>query len=124
MKELTFEYPNWVYRVDSVKKVVDGDTIDVRLDVGFDTLITKRLRFLDIDTWEVRGEEKEMGKVAKARLIELLTAAPEIYVQTVMDATGKYGRVLAWVWLVDKVNETQLIANRVLLEEGHGTPEV
>ena len=114
-----FTKPVYCYRVVEVVKVVDGDTIDVLLDVGFHTYLRKRLRFLKIDTWEVRGEEREQGLVAKARLIELLDESDAVYVQTVMDARGKYGRVLAWLWTEKDSSMTNI--NEQLLIEGHAT---
>lgn len=117
--EIPFQSPTYTYRVKEVTKVVDGDTIDVQLDVGFECYVHKRLRFLGVDTWEVRGEERERGLIAKARLEELLASAKSVYVQTRMDAEGKYGRVLAWVWIE---TESDLInVNERLLLEGHGT---
>ena len=113
-----FEQPSYTYRA-KVVKVIDGDTIDVELDVGFNTHIYKRLRFLGIDTWEVRGEEKPKGLIAKARLEELVQDQ-ELYVQTVMDGEGKYGRVLAWLWI--DTDNGMVNVNNLLLEEGHGLP--
>lgn len=122
---MELQLPHYTYKA-TVVKVVDGDTIDVDIDVGFHTTLRKRLRFLGIDTWEVRGEEKEKGLIAKARLQEVLDQAESIYVQTVMDATGKYGRVLAWVWTVmptswSESGEHITNVNELLLKEGHGT---
>jgi micrococcal nuclease len=76
------------------------------------------LRFLGIDTWEVRGEEREAGLVAKERLQQLLDNADAVYVQTEMDAEGKYGRVLAWLWVENGATVTSV--NEQLLLEGHG----
>jgi len=118
MEAPTFTKPVYCYRVVKIIKVVDGDTCDVLLDVGFSTYIRKRLRFLGIDTWEVRGVEREEGLVAKARLQELLDAAENVYVQTEMDSQGKYGRVLAWLWV--QVGATITNVNETLLLEGHG----
>ena len=119
METPLFTKPVYCYRVVEVLKVVDGDTADVMLDVGFSTYMRKRLRFLGIDTWETRGEEREQGLVAKARLEEILADVDAIYVQTEMDAKGKYGRVLAWLW-VEK-DATVTCVNEQLLLEGHGT---
>lgn len=114
-----FQYPTYTYKAEVVN-IVDGDTIDVNLDVGFHTHIFKRLRFLGIDTYETRGDEREKGLIAKERLRQLFAAAHAVYVQTEMDGTGKYGRVLAWVW-VETVAGPNCV-NAVLLDEGHGTP--
>ena len=116
---MEFQKPTYTYRVVQVLHIVDGDTVDVLIDVGFHTYITKRLRFLGVDTWEVRGEERERGLIAKARLAELLADADRIYVQTVMDATGKYGRLLAWLFC--EKGDTVINVNEQLLLEGHGT---
>lgn len=113
-----FQRPVYTYRAELVN-VVDGDTIDVRLDVGFDTHIFKRLRFLGIDTWEMRGEEREKGVIAKERLESLIRSSNQLYVQTIMDGEGKYGRVLAWLWI--ETLDGPLCVNQILLEEGHGT---
>lgn len=119
MEAPTFTKPVYCYRVVEVVKVVDADTADVLLDVGFHTYLRKRLRFLKIDAWEVRGKERELGLVAKARLEELLEESDAVYVQTEMDAEGKYGRVLAWLWVQNGAAVTNV--NEQLLLEGHGT---
>ena len=118
MEAPTFTKPVYCYRVVKVIKVVDGDTCDVLLDVGFSTFLRKRLRFLGIDTWETRGSERELGLVAKARQEELLENSDAVYVQTEMDAEGKYGRVLAWLWIENGATVTNV--NEQLLLEGHG----
>ena len=114
-----FQYPPYVYRC-TVSKVVDGDTVDVDIDVGFGITVHKRLRFLGVDTYETRGKEKEKGLEAKFALEEMIYNAKAVYVQTKMDATGKYGRVLAWLWVAD--DEGIINVNQQLLIEGHGVP--
>ena len=83
------ETPNYVYRVKDVIRVIDGDTVDLNLDVGMYITVRKRIRFLNIDTYELRGgtdETKELGRAAKARLIELLaTPNAKVYIKTKMD---------------------------------------
>lgn len=118
MIDQVFEPPVYTYRVKEVVKVIDGDTIDVQLDIGFASYLRKRLRFLGVDTYEKRGEERELGLAAKARLEEILASADNIYVQTVMDSRGKYGRVLAWLW-VETAGELTLVNNQLIVE-GHG----
>lgn len=115
-----FQKPTYTYKA-KVVKVIDGDTIDVRLDVGFDTHIFKRLRLLGVDTWELRGDERERGLVAKEFVESRMRLCHnEVYVQTEMDGEGKYGRVLAWVWTENVSGITCL--NEELIEYGHGTP--
>ena len=115
-----FEPPVYTYKVNEVIKIVDADTIDVSLDVGFESYVYKRLRFLGIDTYEIRGDEREQGLIAKARLTEIIESADRLYAQTIMDGEGKYGRVLAWLWI--KKGDELTNVNIQLLEEGHGTP--
>jgi endonuclease YncB( thermonuclease family) len=93
--------PEYRYRVELVK-IVDGDTIDVKIDLGFYTYVVKRLRLLDIDTYEVRGgtaETKLLGHQATEYVRELFSTSDDVVIETEMDATGKYGRVLAHVYL-------------------------
>lgn len=116
-----FIKPSYIYRVKEVIRVIDGDTADVLIDVGFYTSMRKRLRFLDIDTSELRGgtaETKEHARAAKERLIELLDDAVKVYVKTKMDATGKYGRLLAYLFIEDAKGKI-LNVNTVLMEEGY-----
>lgn len=116
---MNLEKPTYTYRA-TLNKVIDGDTIDVTLDLGFQFSAVKRLRFLELDTNELRsrvGEERELAQASKDRVQELLESADAIYVQTVMDATGKYGRLLAYVWY-EKDGETVCL-NRQMIDEGH-----
>ena len=103
----------------SLVKIIDGDTIDVDLDLGFSVILKKqRIRLYGINTPESRTrdlEEKKMGLAAKARLVELLTGAESIMLQTIIDkkARGKYGRILGTIF-ADKTN-----VNNLLVDEGH-----
>jgi len=91
------------YRVKTVIAVVDGDTIDVEIDLGFDISITKRVRLAGIDTPESRTtnkEEKVLGLEVKELLKKKLKAASNIVIRTEKpDSSEKYGRVLGWLYL-------------------------
>lgn len=87
----------WEYKA-SVVKVVDGDTVDFDLDLGFYLKIRVRLRLAGIDTPEVRGTEKEAGLKAKAFVERLLGGATEIVVRTGKE-TGKFGRWIGDIFL-------------------------
>lgn len=91
------------YRVKSVIAVIDGDTIDVEIDLGFDISITKRVRLAGIDTPESRTTnkyEKTLGLEVKALLKQQLAAAKTIVIKTEKpDSSEKYGRVLGWLYL-------------------------
>ena len=115
----TFSEPHFTYKA-TLDRVVDGDTIDVFIDVGFHTTMKKRLRFLELDTEELRSSDaarRVLAKEAKARVIELLESATALYVQTKMDKTGKYGRLLAYVWYNDAAG-TQHNLNEQMVTEG------
>ncbi len=91
------------YRVKKLLAVIDGDTIDVEIDLGFDISITKRVRLAGIDTPESRTSdkyEKSLGLESKALLKQRLTSAETIVIKTEKpDSSEKYGRVLGWLFL-------------------------
>ena len=106
------------YRCELVK-IIDGDTIDVNLDLGFEVVLKKqRIRLYGINTPESRTrdlEQKKYGLAAKARLRELLEEANQITVKTEIDkkARGKYGRILGTIY----AGSTNI--NNLLIDEGH-----
>ncbi len=111
--------PDYTYKVDKVIRVIDGDTIDIMIDVGFYTLIRKRIRMLNIDTEQLRVgtlATKARAKAATLRLINLLDSG-EGFMTTKMDATGKYGRLLGSMF-VELDDGTVLDVNQTLVDEG------
>jgi micrococcal nuclease len=95
-------------------RVIDGDTIDALIDLGFDVWIKKRIRLYGINTPETRTrdlEEKKAGKEAKARLEELLEQHGGVFVLE-SHGVGKYGRCLGVLF----IGETNI--NTLLLSEG------
>ena len=110
-KPASFEYNGTLIRV------LDGDTIDCYIDLGFDLKIKKRIRYMGIDTWESRTrdkEEKVKGLAAKARNKELLEAGT---FKIISHGTGKFGRVLGEVF-VETENGLKSV-NQILINEGH-----
>ena len=112
----------YIYR-GKLERVVDGDTIDALIDVGFDIWLKKRIRFQGIDSWESRTrnlEEKAKGLEAKARLIELLdkVSAKPGYFRIRSFGLGKYGRVLGEIFIEDAEGK-QYNINETLITEGH-----
>ena len=105
-----------------LRRVVDGDTVDVTIDCGFNMHVKERVRLYGINTPESRTrdlEEKKRGLAAKDRLIEILESFGDKFViKTSVDKKGKFGRLLGE--LVNPDNEEQN-ANKMLLEEGHAT---
>ena len=110
-KPASFEYNA------TLVKVLDGDTIDAYIDLGFDLKIKKRIRYMGIDTWESRTrdkEEKVKGLAAKARNKELLEAGT---FKIVSYGTGKFGRVLGEVFV--QTDDGLVSVNETLISEGH-----
>ena len=100
-----------------VNRVVDGDTVDVTVDLGFAVHHKARVRLLGIDTPESRTrnlEEKALGLAAKARLKALLKGQ-KVHLQCTKEK-GKFGRILGSLWVDDRNLNDQLI------EEGHARP--
>ena len=112
----------YIYR-GKLERVVDGDTIDALIDVGFDIWIKKRIRYSGIDTWESRTrdlEEKAKGLEAKARNKELLmeVSLRPGYFRLKSFGVGKYGRVLGEIYIQDS-NKNTICINNQLINEGH-----
>ena len=104
------------YRVKKVLKIVDGDTIDVDIDLGFDISYMQRVRLAGIDTPESRTTdkaEKVLGLEVKDKLKKAIDAATNIVIKTEKpDSSEKYGRILGWVFLDDNkvsINQNLLI---------------
>ena len=112
----------YIYRA-KLDRVVDGDTVDALIDVGFDIWFKKRIRFVGIDTWESRTrdlEEKKLGKLAKARTKQLLeeVSSKKGYFRLKSHGLGKYGRVLGELFVMD-IDGKQWNVNETLIAEGH-----
>jgi micrococcal nuclease len=91
------------YYVRKVEKVVDGDTIDVLIDLGFDILFQSRVRLAGIDTPESRTKdkiEKALGLESKEYLSKYLKDAKSVVIKTEkMNSTEKFGRILGWIYV-------------------------
>ena len=107
------------YRVKQVLKVVDGDTIDVVIDLGFDISYTSRVRLAGIDTPESRttdAREKILGLEVKEYLKKALDGATDIVIRTEkVDSSEKYGRILGWLF----VNKSTSSLNMELVNKGY-----
>lgn len=107
------------YYVKKVTKVVDGDTIDVDIDLGFDISFSSRVRLAGIDTPESRTAdkmEKSLGLEAKAYLKHEIESAKTVVIKTEkMDSSEKYGRILGWVYL----DGSSLSLNEKMIADGY-----
>ena len=107
----------YIYRA-KLDRVVDGDTVDALIDVGFNIWFKKRIRFMGLDTWESRTRdlaEKEKGLAAKAYVKDLLENSDDGKFSIISHGRGKYGRVLGEIFV--KGHEKSV--NELLKENGH-----
>jgi micrococcal nuclease len=107
------------YYVRDVKKVVDGDTIDVVIDLGFNILFEQRVRMAGIDTPESRTKdrfEKSLGIESKEYLKKQLKDAKSVVIKTEkMNSSEKYGRILGWVY----INGDTVSLNDMMINDGY-----
>jgi micrococcal nuclease len=107
------------YHVKKVTNVVDGDTIDVDIDLGFDISFSSRVRLAGIDTPESRTTdkaEKVLGLEAKEYVKSKIKDAKEVVIKTEkMDSSEKYGRILGWVFL----DGSKISINEQMIAEGY-----
>jgi micrococcal nuclease len=103
------------YFVKEVKNVVDGDTIDVVIDLGFDILFASRVRLAGIDTPESRTKdkaEKALGLESKDYLKKHLKDAKSVVIKTEkMNSSEKFGRILGWLYIngdTESVNDKMI----------------
>ena len=111
------------FRVVEINRVVDGDTIDVTIDLGFDLFKKERVRVAGVDTPEKRTkdlDEKELGIDAtnwmKAKLEGAIDGDDDLVIRTeLVGGMGKYGRLLGWLYIGD----AELSLNEQMIEEGY-----
>ncbi len=111
------------FRVKEITKVLDGDTIDVLIDLGFDLFKQERVRIAGVDTPEKRTrdlEEKALGIDAtnwlKEKLESTLAGDDELTIRTeLVGGVGKYGRLLGWLY----VGESTVSLNEQMITEGY-----
>ena len=111
------------FRVVSIDRVVDGDTIDVSIDLGFDLIKKERVRIAGVDTPEKRTrdlEEKALGIDAtnwmKKNLEDTIDGDDELIIRTELQGgVGKYGRLLGWLY----VGDDDVSLNEQMITEGY-----
>jgi micrococcal nuclease len=112
----------YIYRIKEITKVVDGDTIDADIDLGFDISLTKRIRLAGVDTPESRttdANEKKYGLQSKEWLKYKVENAKDILIKTELpDSTEKYGRIIGHLF----VNDQETSLNDQMIVEGYAWP--
>ena len=109
----------YIYRIKNILKVVDGDTIDADIDLGFSISLEKRIRLAGVDTPESRTtdlKEKAMGLESKEWLKKKLEGAKDIIIRTELpDSTEKYGRIIGHLF----INGEEISLNNQMITEGY-----
>ena len=109
----------YIYRIKQITKVIDGDTIDADIDLGFNISLSKRIRLAAVDTPESRtadANEKKYGLESKEWLKHKVENAKNILIKTELpDSTEKYGRIIGHLYINDQ--ETSL--NDQMIVEGY-----
>jgi len=109
----------YIYRIRAIHKVVDGDTIDADIDLGFDISLTKRIRLAGVDTPESRTKdeyEKKLGLESKEWLKKRCENAKDILIKTELpDSTEKYGRIIGHLY----INGEETSLNNQMIAEGY-----
>ncbi len=111
----------YVYRIKRINSVIDGDTIDCDIDLGFDISLNQRVRLAGIDTPESKTKdlnEKKYGLEAKEYLkSKLQEFKGQLIIKTEKpDSTEKFGRIIGWLFLGE---ETGMSLNEVMINEGY-----
>jgi len=115
--------PNLYHRC-TVVKVIDGDTVDFNVDLGFHIYRTMRFRLYGIDAPEMKGESYQLGTLAKFHLIKLLDERPKWTISTFKDETDKYGRYLCEILLGDTYEPEAPSINKLMVEQGFAIARV
>lgn len=106
----------YTYKIKEITKVVDGDTLDAIIDLGFGITIKERIRIAAIDAPETRTRnlhEKKLGFEAKAWLKKHIEYCDNVIIKT--EKEGKYGRILGWLY----TDEFSISLNEVMVEKGY-----
>ena len=109
----------YIYRIKQITRVVDGDTIDASIDLGFDIALEKRIRLAGVDTPESRtsdANEKKYGLESKEWLKHHIENAKNILIKTELpDSTEKYGRIIGHLF----INDQDASLNDQMVTEGY-----
>lgn len=115
----TVELPTektYTYQAE-VLEVYDADTVTLKVDLGFNISFTERFRLYRINAWEVTGEEKPKGLAAKEYFLQQCPIGKTVWIKTVKDKKGKFGRYLTDVYI--KTIDGYRCVNDLLVSNGH-----
>lgn len=113
------DFPLYRYRA-TVRRIIDGDTIEVALDYGDHTYRTRRIRLLGYNATEMVGESRAAGYAARDALAKILPDGCRVYLATQLDRTN-FDRLLAWGY-ADGDGSELLDISAAMIAAGHGAP--
>jgi micrococcal nuclease len=94
--------------------VVDGDTIDLNIELGWDLYLTERVRLWNVDAPEVRGPEKVWGREVKEKVAEWLEPQPYVWLHSKKYQRDKYGRTIGVIWAADESTNLNDFVNKIV----------
>jgi len=103
------------YKLSKIR-VVDGDTVEADIELGFGITMRRFIRLLGVNAPEMRGKDRIKGKAAKANMKMLINKSPVVILESAKDATGKYGRVLGVLYSGDTPKKQNL--NKMMVSDG------
>jgi micrococcal nuclease len=106
----------YLYQAEVVE-VYDADTATLRVDLGFNITLTERFRLYRINAWEVTGPEKPQGLLAKDFFLQQCPIGSTVWIKTVRNKKGKYGRYLADIYI--KTTDNYQCLNDLLVANNH-----
>ena len=111
------------YKIKKINRILDGDTVDLDIDLGFGITIAQRVRLKGINAAETRTKdlaEKELGLKAKKFTEDWLTNHQWVFVNTIPDKNDKYGRILARIFSSDQIDDpTTACLNKDIVQAGY-----
>lgn len=117
MENLPVKFPDYV-RYAEVVRIVDGDTIDCNVDLGWHVKVWARFRLSDLNTAEIRGAEREEGLMDMAYVQDWIDIGEEIIIESHKDPKGGFGRWAARIWVFNHVDEEWFDFNFHLVDMG------
>jgi micrococcal nuclease len=117
MENLPVKMPDYV-RYAIVERIVDGDTIDCTVELGWHTSVSARFRFVELNTAEIRGAEREEGLADMAYVQDWISVGEKIIIESHKDPKGGFGRWAARIWVYNHVDDEWFDFNFHLVNMG------
>jgi len=106
-----------IYEGCSISQIIDGDTLEILVDLGFKTYVLQVFRLFGINTPEIKGSSKKQGFSIRLKVAEIIPLNSQIKVESFQDIREKYGRYLAKIYYIDSKGQ-EICLNEQLVKEG------